>query len=119
MSTGKSLVLGLFVGGTVSAAITLLSTPASGSSIRGRVKDQGMELKNLLSTLKEDGLRLKDQLRETSKEGAVLIKELTEEIKNSIEDWKETVEPHQDSIYQSLEQIETSIRDLENKMKTQ
>lgn len=119
MSSGKSLVLGLLVGSTLSAAVTLLSTPESGSSIRGRVKNQGMEIGNLLSTLKKDGLRLKDQLTQTSKEGAVLIKELTEEIKNSLEDWKDTVEPHQESIYQSLEQIETSIKDLENKMKTQ
>ncbi|WP_044476879.1 YtxH domain-containing protein [Oceanobacillus massiliensis] len=119
MSKGKSLVLGLLVGSTVGAAVTLLSTPESGYAVRGRVRDQGMELKNLLFTLKEDGLRLKDQLKKTSKEGAVLMKDLTEEIKKSVEDWKETVEPHQESIYQSLEQIETSLKDLEDKMKNQ
>jgi len=119
MANGKSLVLGFIVGGTVSAAITLLSTPQSGRDVRGRMKDQGMELGNLLTTLKEDGFRLKEQLRKTSKEGAVLVKELTEEIRKSVEDWKETVEPHQESIYQSLEQIETSIKDLENKIKNQ
>ncbi|WP_067729806.1 YtxH domain-containing protein [Oceanobacillus damuensis] len=119
MSRGKSLVLGLLVGSTVGAAVTLLSTPESGNQMRVRMRDQGMELGNLLLTLKEDGLRLKDQLKKTSKEGAVLIKELTEEIKNSVEDWKGTVEPHQENIYQSLEQIETSIRELENKLKNQ
>lgn len=119
MSKGKSLVLGLLIGGTVSAAVTLLTTPESGSALRGRVRDQGAELKNLLFNLKEEGMRLKQQISETSQEGAVLFKELTEDIRKSVEDWKKTVEPHQESIYQSLEQIETSIKELEEKVKNQ
>lgn len=117
MSKGKSFLLGLLVGGTVSAAVTLLSTPESGRDVRVRVRDQGLELKLLLNRLKVEGIRLQQQIKHTSKEGAVLIKDLTDEIRKSVEEWKDTVEPHQESIYQSLEQIETSLRDLENKVK--
>lgn len=34
MANGKSLILGIMVGGTVSAAATLLSTPSSGRDFR-------------------------------------------------------------------------------------
>ncbi|AXI08714.1 hypothetical protein CUC15_07205 [Oceanobacillus zhaokaii] len=119
MSKAKSFVLGLVVGGTVSAAVTLLSTPSSGRTVRDQVKIQGLELKQLLTNLKENGLQLKMQFRESSKEGAVLVKELTQDIRKSVEEWKNTVEPHQESIHKYLEQIETSIKDLEEKVKKQ
>jgi len=119
MSRGKSLALGIVVGGAVSVAATLLSTPESGRAMRGRVKDQSLELKNLLYDLKENGLQLKDQLRKTSRDGALLVKDLTDEMKKSVEEWKETVEPHQENIYQYLEQIESSLKDLEEKVKEQ
>ncbi len=119
MANGKSLLLGLMVGGAISAAATLLTTPSSGKDLRGRVKDQGFEWKDMIANLKQDGLRLKEQLTETSKEGAALIKELTQEMKKSVEEWKQTVEPHQENIHQYLEQIETSLMDLEEKVKSQ
>ena len=40
MANTKSLILGILVGGTVSVAATLLSTPESGRDMRGRVKTQ-------------------------------------------------------------------------------
>lgn len=117
MSNGKSLLLGIMVGGTIGAAATLLSTPSSGRDIRGRVKGQGIDLVDLFKNLKQDGLKLKDQISKTSKEGASLIKDLTQEMKKSVEEWKETVEPHQENIHHYLEQIESSLRDLEDKVK--
>lgn len=116
MSKGKSVVLGFLVGASVSAGVTLLSTPESGRQLRNRVKDQSMELGNLLYSLKEESLKLKNQLLRTSKEGAVLVRELTEEMRKSVEDWRDTVEPHQENIHQSLEQIESSIKELESKL---
>jgi gas vesicle protein len=118
MANTKSLILGILVGGTVSVAATLLSTPESGRDMRGRVKTQSEELKNLLYDLKDNGLQLKDQLRKTSRDSALLVKNLTEEMKKSVEEWKTTVEPHQDSIYEYLEQIETSLKELEDKVKS-
>lgn len=119
MANGKSLLLGILIGGTVSVTATLLSTPESGRAIRGRVKDQTLELKSLLYDLKENGLQLKDQLRRTSRDSAILVKDLTDEMKKSVEEWKNTIEPHQENIYQYLEQIESSLKDLEDKAKTQ
>lgn len=119
MSKGKSLILGFIVGGTISAAATLLTTPSSGSELRNRVKKQSIEWKNMIDDLIEEGWRLKDQIAKTSKEGAALIGELTEEMKTSIEEWKITIEPHQENIHDYLEQIESSIKDLEQKIKEQ
>ncbi|MBP1968984.1 gas vesicle protein [Virgibacillus natechei] len=117
MSKGKSLVLGLMIGGAVSATATLLSTPSSGSELRGRVKQQGLEMKGLMNNVKYDATRLKNQIAETSKEGALLFKDLTLEMKESVKEWKKTIEPHQENIHQYLEQIESSLKDLEDKVK--
>jgi gas vesicle protein len=119
MSKGKSLMLGFLVGGTVTVAATLLTTPASGKDLRNRVKDQGVEWRVLVNKLKDDSLRLKEQLFKTSQEGSILVKDLTQEMKKTVMDWKETVEPHQENIHNYLTQIETSLKDLEEKVKSQ
>lgn len=119
MSKGKSLLLGFVVGGTVTVAATLLTTPASGKDMRNRVKTQGMEWGELLNSLKENSARLKDQLFKTSQEGSILIRDLTQEMKKTVLDWKETVEPHQENIHNYLGQIETSLKELEEKVKKQ
>src|SRR5699024_5603537 len=67
----------------------------------------------------KDRMKIKDQIAQTSKEGAALINELTEEMKTSVDEWKNTVEPHQNNIHQYLEEIEASIKDLEEKMNSQ
>jgi gas vesicle protein len=110
MST-KSLIFGLLAGSAIGASAALLSTPESGQDVRNRMKNQLVDMKVRIN-------QLKNQLRFTSKEGIVIVKELTEEMKKSVEEWKETIEPHQDGIYNYLEQIEASLRDLENKVKT-
>lgn len=119
MSRGKSLLLGFIVGGAVSAAATLLTTPSSGRELRTRVKEQSVEWKHMIDDIIEEGWKLKDQIAKTSKEGAALISEVTDEIKTSIEEWKIAVEPHQESIHDYLEQIESSIKDLEQKIQEQ
>jgi gas vesicle protein len=116
MASGKSLALGIIVGGVVGATATLLSTPTSGRELRMKVKNQSLEWKEVLENIKIDGLRLKNQIAATSKEGVSLIKDLTQDMKNSIVEWKESVEPHQKNIHQYLEQIESSIKDLEEKI---
>lgn len=116
MSKGKSIALGFLVGGTISAATTLLITPSSGRELRTQIKENSVEWKKTVDDIIQDGLRLKDQIAKTSKEGAALINELTTEMKTSIEDWKNAIEPHQESIHDYLEQIEASIKDLEEKI---
>jgi len=116
MANAKSLVLGVLVGSAAGAMATLLSTPSSGRDIRFRVKQQGYEWKELVDSVKLDGLRLKKQIAETSKEGAALMNSLTKEMKKSVDEWKQAVAPHQENIHEYLEQIETSLRDLEEKV---
>jgi|SRR5690625_366505 len=117
MSRGKSLLLGFLVGGTISAAATLLSTPTSGRELREQIKVQSKEWKETIDDLIQDGLKLKDQIAQTSKEGIALVNELTQEMKSSVEEWKAAVEPHQENIHEYLEQIEMSLKELEDKIK--
>ncbi len=116
MSKGKSILIGFIVGGTISAATTLLTTPSSGRELRYRVKQQSIEWKKIVDDIIQDGLRLKDQIAKTSKEGVALINDLTQEMKTSVEEWKSAIEPHQENIHEYLEQIEASIKDLEEKI---
>src|SRR5690625_5710423 len=92
MSRGKSLLLGFLVGGTVSAAVTLLSAPTSGKKLRGQIKEQSKDWKETIDDLVQNGLKLKEQITETSKEGIALVNELTQEMKASVEEWKATVD---------------------------
>src|SRR5690625_4034238 len=117
MSKGKSVLFGFLVGGAISAATTLLTTPSSGRELRYRVKEQSIEWKRVVDDIIRDGLRLKDQIAKTSKEGVALINELTQEMKTSVEEWKNAIEPHQENIHEYLEEIEASIKDLEEKIK--
>ncbi len=119
MSKGKSILLGILVGTTASAVATLLTTPSSGRDVRVRIKDQSFEWKDAIDEMIQDGLNLKEQIAKTSKEGAALINDLTQEMKTSIEEWKIAVEPNQENIHDYLEQIETSIKDLETKLTEQ
>jgi gas vesicle protein len=118
MINGKSIVIGFIVGGTISAATALLTTPTSGSKLRLTVKEKSLEWKKIVDDIIQDGLQLKEQIAKTSKEGAALINELTQEMKTSVDEWKNAIEPHQDNIYEYLEEIETSIKELEEKMNT-
>ncbi|MBO1002936.1 YtxH domain-containing protein [Pseudogracilibacillus auburnensis] len=116
MSKGKSIAIGFIVGGTISAATALLTTPSSGRELRYQIKQQSIEWKRIVDGIIQDGLRLKDQIAKTSKEGVALINELTQEMQTSVEEWKNAIEPHQENIHEYLEQIQASIQDLEQKI---
>lgn len=118
MSKGKSIALGLLVGGAAGAVVSLLTTPSSGKELRSQIFAQVNEWKETIDSIIEDGLTLKNQIAQTSKEGAALISELTQEMKTSVREWKSAVEPSQDNIHTYLEEIETSIKELEAKLKT-
>lgn len=118
MSRTKSFLLGFMIGGLGSATATLLTTPTSGKELRGRVVDQSMQWKEMADDLLQDAMRLKDQIAQTSKEGVALINNLTKELKISMEEWKVAVAPHQDNIQDYLAQIELSLKDLEEKVKS-
>lgn len=119
MSKSKSILLGLIFGGTVGATVTLFTAPSSGRELRQRVMEQSLEWKAVIDEIIQEGLHLKDQIAKTSKEGVALINELTTEMKTSVEEWKAVIEPHQENIHDYLEQIEASIKDLEEKINQQ
>lgn len=109
----KSLALGLIVGSTVGAAVSILNAPRSGKDTRENFKQQANELKHAIEQVKVNGKVLSDQIIATSKEGAELIKDLSKDMKGSIEQWQQTIKPHQDNIEQYLKEIETRLQELE------
>lgn len=113
MAKRKSIICGFIVGGIVSAAATLLSTPASGKEMRTNIKNQREEVAKSFERIKNDGSLLAEQITQTSKEGAALIKDLSLDVKDSIESWKHTIEPHQKRIQTHLAQIEDRLKELE------
>ncbi|WP_226038027.1 YtxH domain-containing protein [Aquibacillus saliphilus] len=113
MANGKSLLLGLIIGGVVGGATTLLSAPTSGKELRNQAKSRGEGLVHSFDKLKNEGIHLTDQIAQTSKEGVSLIKDLSSDMKQSIESWKQTIEPHQKNIQKYLAQIEKSLKELE------
>src|SRR5699024_8808354 len=119
MSKGKSILLGLLVGTTTSAVVTLLTTPSSGKDVRVRIKDQSIEWKNSIDNIIQEGLNSKNQIAKTYKEDQEIINKHTQEKQTSIEEWKNAVEPSQNNIHEYLEQIEVSIKDLETKLTEQ
>ncbi|WP_026569127.1 MULTISPECIES: YtxH domain-containing protein [Sediminibacillus] len=119
MADSKSILLGFVIGGAVSAAAALLSTPSSGKEIRGQVNARRDDLMDTFKKLKQEGFQLKEQITQTSKEGATMIKDLSADMKSSIESWKNTIEPHQKNIQTYLAQIEDSLKELEEKTQKQ
>ena len=75
MSKGKYILTGFLVGGVVSAAVTLLTTPTSGEQLRYRVKEQGTEWYSTVEDIIRDAAKIKEQFAKTSKEGIALINE--------------------------------------------
>lgn len=116
MSRTNSFLLGFLLGGLASATATLLTAPTSGKKLRDNIVEQSLEWKEMGDDLLQDAINLKDQIADTSKEGVSLIKNLTKELKLSMEEWKGAIEPHQDNIQEYLEQIELSIKALEEKV---
>lgn len=116
MSKGKYILTGFLVGGVVSAAVTLLTTPTSGEQLRYRVKEQGTEWMSTVEDIIRDAAKIREQFAKTSKEGIALINELTEDMKESVDEWKSSVEPHQSNIHEYLEQIQATLKDLEQKI---
>lgn len=119
MARGKSLLLGLLIGSTIGAVTTLLTTPSSGKEMRAQLKHQTEKWKDMAESLLEDSLRLKEQIAETSKESIVAIQQYIKDMTNSVQDWQVAVEPHQENIQEYLAQIESSLKELEEKVKLQ
>ncbi|WP_102027966.1 YtxH domain-containing protein [Salirhabdus sp. Marseille-P4669] len=116
MANGKSLFLGVLVGSIIGATTTLLTTPASGETVRRQAKDQSIKLKNTIMELASNSRDIKSQLTKTTKEGAVLLRELSQDVKSSIENWRSSIEPHQQNIQEHLLNVEESLKELEDKI---
>ncbi|HHY74453.1 MAG TPA: YtxH domain-containing protein [Bacillus bacterium] len=117
MAKGKSLFLGLFIGGLAGAATALLVAPKSGDELKSTISANSKKVKETLNSLKVESTQLKDQVVQASKEGALILKDFSKDVKTSIDSWKKEIEPQKTNILDELKSIEESIQKLENMKK--
>lgn len=115
--SGKSLFYGFVTGGLVAGAITLLSTPKSGTEVQKLVVSNLNELVNSLSSVKEKTLELKAQVESVAKEGAATFITVSSDVQNSFKEWKKDVEPTVTDIQRSIQEIHETIDQLEREIK--
>ncbi|WP_243291458.1 YtxH domain-containing protein [Bacillus sp. FJAT-47783] len=117
MANNKSFFLGFMIGGIISGAAVLLSTPSSGKDVRNRVQQGRKRLDDLLQELRKEGSHLKEQITDSAKESISIVKDVTTDINKSIQAWKKDIEPHTKEIQHELKEIEAKMKELEQSIR--
>lgn len=105
----KAIFSGIVVGTVLSAAVTLLTTPASGREIQTRCKDQAFKLQSGLQQLSEDSKALTEQIKTTTQIGRETIKFVGTEVKDSIDHWKRDVEPTLKQLKEDVDSLQKNV----------
>lgn len=113
MAKGKSLFLGLLIGGAAGTALALLSAPKSGQELKETISANSDKVKKALDSFKNESALLKNQVVQTTKESAIVLKDFSKDVKTSIDTWKKEIEPNKSNIIDELKSIEESIQKLE------
>jgi len=113
MPSGKSIAIGLIVGGVIGGISVLLSTPASGRELTNALQRKKDHLVDSTKILRQDCVQLKNDLEDASKRSWFSIQSFSEEIKESVSDWYKDTEKNRKSIQKELSTIEAAIVDLE------
>lgn len=115
--SGKALFYGFVTGSIIGGAITLLSTPKSGSDVQKMIGSNVNGLIDSLSNVREQTMELKNKVEIAAKEGATTIKTVSTDVQNSIKEWKKDVEPTVADIQRSIEELHETIDQLESEIK--
>lgn len=116
MGKAKALATGFFIGGVVSAASVLLTTPKSGKAIISEAKNKSDEIKESFTRLKEDLNDLTTQVKQLSSEGKQIIQEVTTDLKRSISSFQEDIEPNLTRLKEDVEEMQKSIETVKNEV---
>ncbi len=115
--SGKALFYGFITGSIIGGAITLLSTPKSGTEVQETIVHNVNGLMDSLSNVKEQTMELKNKVETVAKEGASTFKTVSTDVQNSIKEWKKDVEPTVTDIQRSIEELHQTIDQLEAEIK--
>ncbi|SIT90920.1 YtxH domain-containing protein [Edaphobacillus lindanitolerans] len=110
----SSFFLGLAVGAVGSAAAVLLSAPQSGKELRLSVKSTSDDMKLKMEDVKEKASELKDSVKHLADEAKARFPEMKDGLMDSIDEWNRGTETNRDRIQKRIEQIQTSISELES-----
>ena len=113
MSSGKSIAIGLIVGGVIGGLSVLLSAPTSGKELTTSLNRKKNHFKDSVKKFKQDCVVLKEEIEDASKKSFVSIKDVSGSVKESVTDWYEDTEENRKSIQKELSTIEAAIVDLE------
>ncbi|SEJ80619.1 Gas vesicle protein [Bhargavaea ginsengi] len=109
----SSFFLGLVVGAAGSAAAVLLSAPQSGKELRYSVKSSSDNMKPKIEDVKLKTNDLKASVKHLVNEAKTRFPEVADELKTSVDIWNRDTELNRDRIQKRVQQIQTSIAELE------
>lgn len=115
--SAKSFLSGFLIGGIAAGITTLLTTPYSGKEVRKVCSDNGKAFLQHIQELKIDLNEIKNSVKTATVEGKTVLSAFIEDLKLSIETWQEEVKPHQALLQQELDDLQSTINELENDLK--
>lgn len=108
----KSLLTGLLVGSTLSAIITLLTTPKSGKEIQRTCKENATKVQKGIQLFVEDSKEFTNQLKHTSSISKQAVAHVGSEIKDSVTDWKTDITPTLNLLKEDIEALQKKIQQV-------
>jgi gas vesicle protein len=114
----KSLLIGFVTGAIVAGTATILSTPSSGRNLRIRLQNSKDELLATAEELLTKIYEIKNEAlaaAQLSKESIMLF---ISDVQFLIEDWKREMEPSKTELVKHIQEIETSLKELEDLIPT-
>ena len=115
--SAKSFLSGFLIGGIAAGITTLLTTPYSGKEVRKACNENGKAFLQHIQELKLDLNEIKDSVKTATVEGKTVFSTFIEDLKRSLETWKEEVKPHQELLQKELDELQSTINELENDLK--
>ncbi|MDT8862020.1 YtxH domain-containing protein [Alkalihalobacillus sp. MEB130] len=109
MIKAKSLCAGLLVGSVVAGALTLLTTPTSGKTIRTNCKENTVKIQKELQQLSSSSKAATIQLKTTATLGKDSFTAVGSEVKDSLNSWKHDVEPTLNQLRKDIEDLQKSV----------
>lgn len=115
--SAKSFLSGFLIGGIAAGITTLLTTPYSGKEVRKACSENGKAFLQHIQELKIDLNEIKNSVKTATVEGKTVLSAFIEDLKLSLETWQVEVKPHQELLQQELDELQSTINELENDLK--
>ncbi|MGB7999293.1 MAG: YtxH domain-containing protein [Anaerobacillus sp.] len=116
MSKAKTLLTGFVLGGIVSAASVLLTTPKPGKELIADAKSKSDDIKEGFIKLKADLNELTTQVKHLSTEGKEIIQEVAADLKRSISSFQQDIEPNLTRLKEDVEEMQKTIETVKDEV---